>query len=297
MNKILITGSAGFIAPHIAEEALNLGWEVIGVDTQDVENQIEDKNIKYIKSDLRDLTLGDIKDVNYVAHMAFVTNIPFSIQNPLSTTYDNIDMTAKLLDLCTKAKIEKFIFPSTASLYGHNPIPWIESMSIEPIEPYSWQKYSCEKLCKMWSTRYNLKTSVLRLYQIYGENQRKDTALAAFINSKKLGKPITLTETTAQSSFRTGRRDFIYVKDVAKAFIATMLSNKTGNGEVINIGTGITTTMEEIAKTIGGEVKFIPRRNFEVEAHQADMKNCYKLLDWKPKVKVLEWLSNFVKNI
>ena len=149
----------------------------------------------------------------------------------------------------------------------------------------------------MWSTRYKLKTSVLRLYQIYGENQRKDTALAAFINSKKLGKPITLTETTAQSSFKTGRRDFIYVKDVAKAFIATMLSEKTGSGEVINIGTGITTTMEEIAKTIGGEVKFIPRRNFEVEAHQADMKNCYNLLDWRPKVKILEWLSNFVKNI
>ena len=295
MKKILITGSAGFIAPHIAEEALSLGWNVIGVDRKEVENKLEDKKINYIKSDLRDLTLEDIKNVDYVAHMAFVTNIPFSIQNPLSTTYDNIDMTAKLLDLCTKAKVEKFVFPSTASLYGHNQIPWVESMNIEPIEPYSWQKYSCEKLCKMWTIRYNLKTSVFRLYQIYGENQRKDTALAAFINSKKLGKPITLTETTAQSSFRTGRRDFIYVKDVAKAFIATMTSDKTGNGEVINIGTGITTTMEDIAKTIGGEVKFIPRRNFEVEAHQADMANCYKLLDWKPKVKVLEWLSNFVK--
>ena len=67
MKKILITGSAGFIAPHIAEEALNLGWEVIGVDTQEVENQVKDKKIKYIKSDLRDLTLGEIKDVNYVA--------------------------------------------------------------------------------------------------------------------------------------------------------------------------------------------------------------------------------------
>ena len=99
--------------------------------------------------------------------MAFVTNIPFSIQNPLSTTYDNIDMTAKLLDLCTKAKVKKFIFPSTASLYGHNKIPWVETMSIEPIEPYSWQKYSCEKLCKMWSTRYSLKTSVLRLSLIH----------------------------------------------------------------------------------------------------------------------------------
>jgi len=297
MHKILITGSAGFIAPHIVEEALKLGWEVIGVDVDEVENKVKDSKIKYIKGDLRDLKANEIKDVDFVAHLAFITNIPYSIQNPLSTTYDNIDMTAKLLDLCTKAKVKKFVFPSTASLYGHNKIPWVEDMSIEPIEPYSWQKYSCEKLCKMWSTRYELKTSVLRLYQIYGENQRKDTALAAFINSKKLGKPITLTETTAQSSFRTGRRDFIYVKDVAKAFIATMLSEKTGSGEVINIGTGITTTMEEIANTIGGEVKFIPRRNFEVEAHQADMSNCYKLLDWRPKIKVLDWLSNFVKNI
>ena len=113
-KKILITGSAGFIAPHIAEQALNLGWQVIGVDTEEVEDKISDKRIKYIKSDLRDLNEDDIKDVDFVAHMAFVTNIPFSIQNPLSTTYDNIDMTAKLLDLCTKAKVKKFIFPSTA---------------------------------------------------------------------------------------------------------------------------------------------------------------------------------------
>ena len=78
MKKILITGSAGFIAPHIAEQALKLGWEVIGVDTQEVENKISDKRIKYIKSDLRDLNEDDIKDVDFVAHMAFVTNIPFS---------------------------------------------------------------------------------------------------------------------------------------------------------------------------------------------------------------------------
>lgn len=295
MYKLLVTGAAGFIAPHIIEEASKLGWEVLGIDTIETEDKILNKNVKYLKKDARELNDDDIKDFDFVAHMAFVTNIPFSIKNPIITTNDNIDMTVKLLDICTKNNIKKFIFPSTASLYGHNAIPFVEDMSISPIEPYSWQKYSCEKLCKMWNSRYELKTSVLRLYQIYGENQRKDTALAAFINSKKLGKPITLTETTAQSSFRTGRRDFIYVKDVAKAFIATMLSKKTGNGEVINIGTGITTTMEDIANTIGGEVTFIPKRNFEVEAHQADMKLCYELLDWKPKVKVLEWLSNFVK--
>jgi UDP-glucose 4-epimerase len=292
MKTILVTGSAGFIAPHIADEALKKKWKVICIDKEEVENK--DTNITYIKDDLRNLSLSDIKSVDYVAHMAFITNIPYSIKNPVNTTNDNIDMTVKLMDLCTKANIEKFIFPSTASLYGHNKIPWTEEMSINPIEPYSWQKYSCEKLCHMWSTRYNLKTVILRLYQIYGENQRKDTALAAFIRSKKLGQPITLTETTAQSSFRTGRRDFIYVKDVAKAFLATMISDKTGNGEVINIGTGKCTTMEQIANVIGGEVTFIPKRNFEVEAHQANMEMCYKLIDWKHEVEVLDWLDNFV---
>ncbi len=82
MHKILVTGSAGFIAPHIMEEALRLGWEVIGVDKEEVENKINDKKIKYIKSDLRDLKVDEIKDVDFVAHLAFVTNIPFSIQNP-----------------------------------------------------------------------------------------------------------------------------------------------------------------------------------------------------------------------
>ena len=295
MRKLLVTGSAGFIAPHIIEEGLSNNWTVIAIDRIEVEDKINHPNLTYLKIDVNDLTDDHINGVDFIAHMAFITNIPYCIQNPIQTTNENISTTVKFLKLATKNKIKKFVYPSTASLYGHNEIPWIETMNIEPIEPYSWHKHSVEKLCKIWNTSYNLRTSVLRLYQVYGENQRKDTALAAFIKAKKNGKPITLTETTAQSTFRTGRRDFIYVKDVAKAFISTMLSDKTGNGEVMNIGTGIMTTMEDIAKTIGGKVEFIPKRNFEVEAHQADMSLCHSLLDWRPKVKILEWLSEFVK--
>ena len=127
-------------------------------------------------------------------------------------------MSAILLKKAEASNVKKVIFSSTASLYGNNPIPWVEGMQADPIEPYSWQKLSCEYLFKMWHERYGLKTSTVRLYQVYGENQRSDTALAKFIKSKKENIPITLTETTAQSTFRTGRRDFIYVKDVAKAF-------------------------------------------------------------------------------
>lgn len=293
MPKVLVTGSSGFIAPHVIESCLKNNFEVVGIDLKDPEIQIE--GCKYIKKDIRNLKIEDYQEIDFIIHLAFITNIPYSINNPLETSNDNIQMTVDLLDKATKAECKKVVFSSTASLYGNNPLPWKEGMQADPPEPYCWQKYSCEMLCKMWSERYSLPTCTLRLFQVYGENQRKDTALSKFIKSKKENIPITLTETTAQSSFRTGRRDFIYVKDVADAFVAAIESTKADKGEVLNVGTGIMTTMENIALTIGGKITFIPKRNFEVEAHQADMTKTYSFLNWKPKVEVLSWLKNFVK--
>ena len=297
MKKVLITGGAGFIAPHIAEACLKKNWKVVCVDTKKVKNKIKNKKIKYLTKNLLKLSKKDLKNIDFVAHMAFVTNIPYTIKRPISSTYDNIDMTALFLNMCTKANIKKFVFPSTASLYGNNPIPWKESMLGDPMEPYSWQKLSCEYLCSMWSTRYNLKTSIFRLYQVYGENQRDDSAIYKFIKLKKNNKPITLTGTADKSSFKTGRRDFIYVKDIANAFIANFLSKKTGFGEIINVGTGKMTSMQEVANIIGGKVKFIPKRDYEVAAHKADMTRSSNMMKWKPKSNFKKWLKNFVKNI
>ena len=170
-------------------------------------------------------------------------------------------------------------------------------MPPDPIEPYSWQKLSCEHLLRMWTGRYKLPTVVLRLFQVFGENQRQDTAMAAFFRARKESKPITLTETTAQSAFRTGQRDFVYVKEVAEAFARALESSKTGQGEIINIGTGKVRSMEEIARAIGGQVTFIPRRGFEVERHQADIRRAQALLDWHPQKDVIEWLQNFVPTL
>ena len=111
--------------------------------------------------------------------------------------------------------------------------------------------------------------------------------------SKKEGKPITLVETTAQSSFKTGRRDFIYVKDLAEAVIKAALSEKTGKGEILNIGSGKATTVEDVANAVGGKITFIPRRKFEVEAHLANMEKTEKILDWKYKTEILEWVKSF----
>jgi UDP-glucose 4-epimerase len=295
MPRVVVTGVAGFIGPHIVEACLKRTWDVVGVDL--LPSHLEAPRYAAVRKDARDLTPAELSGVDYIVHLAFVTNIPNSIQHPIETTRDNIEMTVRLLDAATKAGVRKVAFPSTASLFGNNPTPWREEMPADPIEPYSWQKLSCEQLLKMWTTRYGLRTVILRLFQVFGENQRVDTAMAAFFRARTEGRPITLTETTAQSSFRTGQRDFVYVKDVAEAFVRALESEKTGGGEIINVGTGKVTTMEQIAKAIGGEVIFIPRRGFEVERHEADTTRIQALLDWHPTVDVLDWLRAFVATL
>ena len=207
--KVLITGASGFLAHHIIRICMSRGWYVIGVDKRPLPaNHI--KPYYFIQTDVMDLGFRDLMGIDMVIHLAFITNIPNSVRHPRETTYQNIDMTVHLLELCKEAKVKKFVFPSTASLYSKNPTPWTEDMPPHPIEPYSWQKLSCEYLCKMYSEVYGVPTVILRFFQVFGELQREDTALAAFMRAKQEGKPITLTETTAQSSFKSCQPHFFY---------------------------------------------------------------------------------------
>lgn len=295
MKKVLITGVSGFIGSNLIAPCIKKDWKVIGVSTSDFKFSHPDFILK--KKDVRDLNLEDLKDIDYIFHLAFVTNIPNSITNPLQTTKDNIDMTVYLLDLATKAKIKKFVFPSTASLYGNNPTPWKEDMAPDPIEPYSWQKLSCEYACRMWHKCYGLPTVIFRLFQVFGENPRKDSTLTRFLNAQKKGEPLTLTKTNPNSLYRSNQRDFVYVKDVADAFIKTAESKKTGNGEIINIASGQATTIEEIAKIFKNDIKFIAKREYDVDRHEADIKRAKKILNWRPKVKITEWLKDYLEKI
>lgn len=284
MSKILITGSAGFLAQHLIPKFQREGHLVIGVDKRPERFQSD----SFVQADVFDLNYRDLLGVDYVLSMHWRTNIPDCSRHPLESTDNNIASTVHLLEVCKEAKVKKVFFPSTASLYGRNKTPWSEHMLGAPIEHYSWQKLSCEFLCKMYSAN-GLDTVVARFFQIFGEYQREDTALAAFLKAKKEGRPITLTETTAQSSFRSGQRDFIYAGDVADAVYA-LVTLKTDPGGVYNVASGKVRTMEEIATTIGGEVTWLPRREWEVERHEADISKI-KSLGWEPQVDVLEWLK------
>ncbi len=183
MKKVLVTGSSGFIANHVIENLIDSKFDVLGVDILDPSEPI--KKCKYLKKNVLDLTKQDIDGVDFIIHLACDTNIKKTIDNPVLTTDNNLGITIKLLSLSVEANIKKFVFPSTASMYGNNLVPWNENMISDPGEPYSWQKLSIEYALKMWTSRYKLPTTILRLFQVFGENQRKDTAIAAFINQKK----------------------------------------------------------------------------------------------------------------
>ena len=293
MKTVLVTGSSGFIAYHVIENLINSKFNVVGIDILEPNNP--HKECKYLKKNVIDLKENDLKDVDYVIHLACDTNIRNSIDNPIKTTDNNLAITIRLLSLSAKMKIKKLVFPSTASMYGSNPVPWNESMISDPGEPYSWQKLSIEYALKMWTSRYKLPTTILRLFQVFGEHQRKDTAIAAFINQKKNKKPITLIKSSDKSKFKTGRRDWIYVKDIAEAFKLTLISENTGKGEIINIATGKLISVEEIAKTVGGEITFLPSRDYEVDDHLADVSKAKKILNWEYKTDVIPWLKEYVR--
>jgi len=283
--RTMITGSAGFLAQHIIKKFQQEGHEVIGVDKRPERW----KSDYFIQADVEDLAYRDLLGIDYVLSMHWRTNIPDCSRHPEDSTENNIGTTVHLLEVAKEAGVKRVFFPSTASLYGNNAPPWREDMLGNPIEHYSWQKLSCEFLCKMYAQSLGLDTVIARFFQIFGEYQRDDTALAAFMRAKRDGKPITLTETTAQSTFRSGQRDFVYAGDVADAVYLLTSSASPCGGEIYNVG-GTVYAMEDIANAIGGEVKWMPRRPWEVERHEADMTKL-KALGWKPKVDVIKWLK------
>lgn len=292
--KVMILGVSGFLGHHITKEFQEQGYFVVGVDKRPVPKDHVQPDY-FIQADVKDLIFRDLLGIDFVVSLFWRTNIPDCLRHPLESTYQNIDTTVHILEVAREAKIKKVFFPSTASLYGHNPVPWTEDMPPDPIDHYSWQKLSCESLCRMYAQTFGLNTAVARFFQIYGEFQREDTAIAAFLRAKQNGQPITLTETTAQSSFKSGQRDFIYAGDVAKA-VVLLTCGKTEPGGIYNVGSGIIHSMEEIAEAIGGEIKWIPKREWEVETHLANIAKL-KTFGWSPKVSVINWLKQYVKTM
>jgi len=293
-KKVLVTGASGFIASTLIPAFLKAGYTVVGIDRLECALIPKQKGFTFIKKDIANV--DSLAGFDYVVHLAFATNIPKSILDPVGTTYNNLDLGVKMLELAKQAGVKKFIYPSTASLYGNQPLPWKEDMNVYPSEPYSLQKYALERFCTYYANN-GLPTVIFRLFQVFGENQRNDTALYKFYQCRKEGKPIPITQTTAQAGFQSAKRDFIYTGDIAEAFMMAIESDKVGKGEVINLCSGYNYTIREVAELISDKIEFIPKRGFELDEHLGDASKAKKLLGWKARTDIKDWMKKYVRTI
>ena len=311
----LVTGGAGFIGSHLVEELLNEEREVVVVDdlsTGKVENLPESENLTFIKGSITDRELLKNLFNSYrfetVFHLAAVASVFKSIEEPVETHRVNFDGTLYLLEESKRAKVDRFIFASSAAVYGDLPeLPKREEMLVKPLTPYGVDKYASERYVVNSYNLYGLKATALRFFNVYGERQDPSSPYSGVISifMDRTARYLRGEEVTIDI-YGDGKqtRDFVYVKDVVKALLIAERNGRT-EGEVFNVGTGRETsllTLLETLKEITGKippVRFLPRREGDIKRSVADISKI-KALGYSPSFSLKEGLERtfrwFIEN-
>lgn len=305
MKSYLVTGGAGFIGSHIAEELAKGGAEVRVIDnflTGKKENLAPflDK-IEFIEGDIRDLKTCQraVDGVDFILHQAALPSVPRSIENPLLTSEINITGTLNLLLVASLAKVQKFVFASSSSIYGNDPqLPKKEEMRAEPLSPYALTKLVGEMYSQVFSQIYGLSTVCLRYFNVFGPRQDPFSQYAAVIPNfivKMLRDERPIIFGDGEQS-----RDFTYVSNVVEANLMAAKAQDV-SGEIINIAYGERTTVNSLAAKINQILKKDIRpshdetRPGDVRHSYADMSKAEKMLKYSPKVSFSEGLEKTIR--
>ena len=292
----LVTGGAGFIGSNLVDYLLSKGHQVVCIDNESAE--CNDKfywNDKAwnINADITDYKVmkNAFTNVDYVFHLAAEARLQPAIKNPIEAVYKNCVGTTTVLQCAREAGVKRVVYSSTSSGYGNNSSPNIETQPDDCLNPYSASKVAAEKFCKMYSDLYGLETVVLRYFNVFGERSptrgQYAPVIGIFQRQRDAGEPLTIVGDGTQ------RRDFIYVGDVARAneLAALMPGVKDHLGQVFNVGSGINYSVQEIADAISDNQTYIPKREGEMETTWSNIEKVNKVIGWKPKVDVLEWIK------
>ena len=228
-------------------------------------------------------------NVDYVFHLAAESRLQSAIQNPIEAVQKNCVGTTVMLQCAREAGVKRFVYSSTSSGYGNNPFPNVETQPDDCLNPYSASKISGEKFCKMYTDLYGLETVVLRYFNVFGHRSPRRgqyaPVIGIFQRQKESGEPLTIVGDGSQ------RRDFVHVKDVARAnFLAAMLPLKGHEGEVFNVGSGTAYSIQEIADAISDNQVYIDKRSGEMQTTFADITKIGEVIGWKPEIDVIDWI-------
>ncbi len=295
--RYLVTGGAGFIGSHVVDLLVNSGHEVVVIDNL-ITGRRENLNpaAELVEMDL--LEAGPrleraLINVDGVFHLAALPRIQPSFERPIEHHRANVDATLMLMMAMKTASCKRLVISSSSSCYG-SPIeyPTTESAQISPLNPYALQKYTSEQYAILLGKKYNIGVIALRYFNAYGPRSfnpaNPDNAYSSvfgvFKYYKEAGMKIKVTGNGEQ------RRDFVHVFDIAMANLMAMESNI--GSEILNVGTGITHTINSIAKLFTDSYDFIEARKGEAEITWANIEKIKRYINWAPTINVEEAVKN-----
>lgn len=267
--KYLITGSEGWIGSYLLRVLKDA--EVVRFDLKLGHDLLNYENLK-----------NAIEGQDAIFHLAGIVGIKQVNENMALSQRVNVEGTLMLLEAMREVNpMARLIFPSSSSIYGLQESHIMrEDMIPRPMSLYGLQKLTGEQYCQMYNRLYGIEVIILRLFNPYGEGQPRHYLIERFKELRRLGRPLTIYgdgETT---------RDFIFIGDLVDAVQKASKIELEGRCEVLNIGSGVEISVNQIARWIGGEVEYVldPREGIEERRKVAEITRARQLLDWQPTV-------------
>ena len=300
MTVAVVTGGAGFIGSHLVDALLAENIKVRIIDNYSTGRP---ENLTHVSGKVdvveADIAFGgswqkSIQDADWVFHLGALADIVPSIQRPEDYFQANVNGTFNVLEAAKHAQVKRFVYAASSSCYGIPDIyPTSELAEIRPQYPYALTKRLGEELVMHWAQVYQLPAVALRLFNVYGTRSRTSGTYGAvfgvFLAQKLANKPFTVVGDGTQT------RDFTYVTDVANAFLTAAKSSRCG--EIYNVGSGQTISVNRLVELLTGEVTYIPKRPGEPDCTFADITKIRHDLNWQPKVNIEKGVERVLANI
>src|SRR5678815_449158 len=305
MAQFLVTGGAGFIGSHIAEELTRRGQRVRVVDsliTGKRQNLAHLPEVEFIEGDLAKLDVAkrSVQGVEYVLHQAAIPSVPRSVEDPITSNRANIDASLNVLVAAREARVRRVVYAGSSSAYGNSAtLPKVETMPTAPLSPYALQKLVAEQYCQMFTTLYGLETVTIRYFNVFGPRQDPSSpysgVISLFISALCEGRRPVIYGDGEQT------RDFTYVSNVVDGVLRAAQAPATASGEVINVATGGRISLNQLFHTIrdlvGADVEpvYEETRAGDVRDSQADISKATRLLGYEPTASFAEGLARTVE--
>ncbi len=311
MTRALVTGGAGFIGSHIASGLLERGYDVTVLDVMDpyYDLRIKERNLercREIGGDRFEFVEGSItdddlvhdlfssRDIEIVYHQAAQAGVRTSVENPKKPHEINTTGLLTLLLAADEYGVRRFVNASSSSVYGEvEYLPYDEGHQTVPQSPYGVTKLAAEHYCRVWNDVYDVPTVSLRYFTVYGPRMRPNMAITNFTSRCLNGKPPVIYGDGQQT------RDFTYVDDIVEANLA-LLDTRAADGEVVNVGSTRTITIEELAEHVVAETganvepTYTDPKEGDARHTHADVTKARNLLAYEPSTGIREGVSRFV---